>query len=423
MKKHLRFLTLALLAFTANSVFAANEVGYKFSITKANGTKFAVEVLTVCEFKEDGTTVAKNGTVKLYRFTQSEDAPATSISLASFKVSFGTYDIVEIGDNVFMNQTDITKITSAGALEKIGESAFEGCTNLETFSEGNACTKLATIGDYAFRGCEKLYQLGDVTDKVKFATSAGLGENTLSIGKEAFKDCTSIVSLTNNTNISVIGESAFEGCTSLVEIYSQFAKCKNIPASAFAGCPLTEVNVSAAGYATYTAKSSLDFTNAAVKAYKIAVDGENLTLTKMNKVTRGDAVLLYAEGGKVESIPVWGGNWKKHDTGLVAVTEDIEALASEDENGTNYILNNGESGIGFYKANGQKVAAGKAYLNVPVTAAKSFMAMNMSEAVTGINNAISEKAADGKMYNLNGQRVSNNYKGVVVVNGKKVLVK
>ena len=69
------------------------------------------------------------------------------------------------------------------------------------------------------------------------------------------------------------------------------------------------------------------------------------------------------------------------------------------------------------------MAAGKAYLNVPVTAAKSFMAMNMSEAVTGINNAISEKAADGKMYNLNGQRVSNNYKGVVVVNGKKVLVK
>ena len=40
MKKHLRFLTLALLAFTANSVFAANEVGSKFSITKANGTKF-----------------------------------------------------------------------------------------------------------------------------------------------------------------------------------------------------------------------------------------------------------------------------------------------------------------------------------------------------------------------------------------------
>jgi len=204
MKKHLRFLTLALLAFTANSVFAANEVGYKFSV-KRSGATLSFEVLTVCEFEEDGTTVAKYGTVKFRKFTQNEDTPVTSISLAPFKVSFGTYDIVEIGDNVFMNQTDITKITSAGALEKIGESAFEGCTNLETFSEGNACTKLATIGDYSFRGCEKLRQLGNVTNKVKFATSAGLGENTLSIGKEAFKDCTSIVSLSNNTNISVIG--------------------------------------------------------------------------------------------------------------------------------------------------------------------------------------------------------------------------
>ena len=125
MKKHLRFLTLALLAFTANSVFAANEVGSKFSITKANGTKFAVEVLTVCEFEEDGTTVAKNGTVKLYRFTQNEDAPATSISLVSFKVSSGTYDIVEIGDNVFMNQTDITKITRAGALERLAKALLK----------------------------------------------------------------------------------------------------------------------------------------------------------------------------------------------------------------------------------------------------------------------------------------------------------
>lgn len=33
------------------------------------------------------------------------------------------------------------------------------------------------------------------------------------------------------------------------------------------------------------------------------------------------------------------------------------------------------------------------------------------------------KNADGKMYNLNGQRVSSSYKGIVIMNGKKYVIK
>ena len=46
-------------------------------------------------------------------------------------------------------------------------------------------------------------------------------------------------------------------------------------------------------------------------------------------------------------------------------------------------------------------------------------------AVTGISQTVvSAKAADGKIYNINGQQVQNTLqKGIYIVNGKKVIVK
>ena len=54
--------------------------------------------------------------------------------------------------------------------------------------------------------------------------------------------------------------------------------------------------------------------------------------------------------------------------------------------------------------------------------AKPFYALGVS-APTGINNAVVEEKVNGVVYNLNGQRVNNSYKGVVIVNGKKVVKK
>ena len=45
------------------------------------------------------------------------------------------------------------------------------------------------------------------------------------------------------------------------------------------------------------------------------------------------------------------------------------------------------------------------------------------EAFAGISAVKSEKAVDGAIYNMSGQRVSNNYKGLVIKNGKKYIAK
>ena len=52
-----------------------------------------------------------------------------------------------------------------------------------------------------------------------------------------------------------------------------------------------------------------------------------------------------------------------------------------------------------------------------------FTGNSVNIVVTGINNVNAAKAENGVMYNLAGQKVNNGYKGVVIMNGKKMLNK
>ena len=451
MKKTLRFFAMAVFAMIASSAFAANEVGYKFSLSSGN-EKFYYEVLTVYQAATEESTEVY-GTLRLYKFVQDSENPVTEIGSnrsLGFKLSIGSFHVVEIADEVFKDQTDIksvaslsyltkigasafegctalTTIGNSSKLTKIGASAFEGCTALETFSPANACTNIAEFGDRAFYGCTSLYQLGDAENSVKFCTSKGAGSAT--VGESAFEGCTSITRLANTLNLAGIGENAFKGCTALNQIgkgNSDLAKCADVPATAFDECPFSKVTVGSTGFATFTAINlPFDFSNTNIKAYKASVSGTDITLTRVNTVTNGEGVLLYAEGGAEEFVPVKGGTVSKNDgNAFVGVTEDIEALASED-NGTNYILNDGVNGVGFYLAADKAVAAGKAYLKVPAEGAKNFYTLTIvdDEMTTGISEVKANALLKDVIYSISGQRVGDNYKGVVIVNGKKVLKK
>ena len=104
-------------------------------------------------------------------------------------------------------------------------------------------------------------------------------------------------------------------------------------------------------------------------------------------------------------------------------------MAAADANCLYYRLtmHNGET-IGFWwgAADGAafNVAANKAYLAVPQNLAKDmgFEFVQDGDATEIILNALSEKN-DAPAYNMQGQRVANNYKGIVIVNGKKYMNK
>ena len=97
------------------------------------------------------------------------------------------------------------------------------------------------------------------------------------------------------------------------------------------------------------------------------------------------------------------------------------AVASAD--GSQYVLANGGSGVGFYKATvGTAIAAGKAYLVNPSDA--PFFLLDVANEATGINVVKgAEFNVNGEVYDLQGRRVAQPTKGLYIVNGKKIVIK
>ena len=192
------------------------------------------------------------------------------------------------------------------------------------------------------------------------------------------------------------------------------------------------VSISAAGMATFCSDKALDFTAVdAIHAYYVNVDNSgNLTFTRIRKIPANTGVLLRNAQGEDQgavaaiNVPVLSGEAEPVDgNAFVAVLEEIAHLASKADGFNNYILNKIDGRLGFYHANNQKVGAGKAYLSIDESIqARDFFGFNEGEA-TGIENVNHETTTNGRCYNLNGQQVSGNYKGIVIVNGKKTIVK
>lgn len=92
----------------------------------------------------------------------------------------------------------------------------------------------------------------------------------------------------------------------------------------------------------------------------------------------------------------------------------------------NYVLADGNKGIGFYKANFTAIAANKAYLpSENITNAQGvMMAFSFGNEVTGIDNVNTAAPAAKKYYDLQGRRVLYPAKGIFVTeDGQKVLFK
>ena len=188
------------------------------------------------------------------------------------------------------------------------------------------------------------------------------------------------------------------------------------------------VTVTEAGFATYVNKDyDLDFSATDIEAYTVKVSTKGVaTLTKVDEVPAGTPVLLYAEGGATEDIPVTTGAADVEGNDLVAGTG--AAVATTDGAYTNMILNVVDEKIGFYFANNQNVAANRAYLHIatelaPDAASGARLSIIFDGETTGIAEVEKAGAENGAIYNLSGQRVSKPANGLYIVNGKKVIIK
>ncbi len=165
----------------------------------------------------------------------------------------------------------------------------------------------------------------------------------------------------------------------------------------------------------------------AVKAYYAsAAAGKVLKLTEITGIIpANEGVILQNTGAADAAINLTITTAEATtltDNRLVGVTAKREGYAVK----SNYVLADGNKGIGFYKANFTAIPANKAYLpSENITNAQGvMMAFSFGDEVTGIDNVNAAAPAAKKYYDLQGRRVLYPAKGIFVTeDGQKVLFK
>ena len=164
-----------------------------------------------------------------------------------------------------------------------------------------------------------------------------------------------------------------------------------------------------------------------VTAYTGAVDGSVLKLTAIESgiIPAGEAVIL--------RLTTENNTATKKQFDLTAITTTATKSTTNKLSGTdvattlstnNYALSLGQFGVGFYLWEDKEIAAHKAYLTLDSpTMAKAFTFMFEDGETTAIEQPTINGKQSSDTYNLNGVRVNDNYKGIVIKNGKKIYQK
>ena len=187
------------------------------------------------------------------------------------------------------------------------------------------------------------------------------------------------------------------------------------------------LNMPSSGFATFSASYPVNYGSLeGLEAYavKLNADTKTITLEKIEgKVPAGKAVLLKGTPNKSYRLTTGEGDEVKFDTDLkvsdgTATSSDAVAV---------YGLATVKGQDGFYKAPiGITIPATCAYLEVANSASsvKCFSLGDHSGSTTGITSVKNEAAGNNApMYNLAGQLVDKGYKGIVIKNGKKIVLK
>lgn len=179
------------------------------------------------------------------------------------------------------------------------------------------------------------------------------------------------------------------------------------------------VLVESTGYATFVAEKDVDFSGSAVEAFAVkeSTKAGYVHLTPITEACAGEAVLIKAPADTY--VLPNAATKPAHIAGnlLKPALEDVTC------DGTQYILADGTEGIGFYKAEGgTTIGAGKGYLKVEGAGIKALLFDNDASGINCKPNAIAQ-TTNQPIYTLAGQRLSKPLRGIMISNGKKLLVK
>lgn len=174
------------------------------------------------------------------------------------------------------------------------------------------------------------------------------------------------------------------------------------------------VSISSAGWATLYTPFPLDFSGVeGLTAYTATLDGSEVTLTEVTNVPANTGVVLKGSEGDY-NIPIINASSTPQGSLQGSATE---ATAYDAVDGyTLYILAlNDEDKAQFFPTNEGEIAAGKAYLPVPIgELAKALRVVIEGETTEVTTPVVSEIEEPEVLVNLAGIPVGKDYKGIVI---------
>ncbi|GEM_PF-7047058 len=191
------------------------------------------------------------------------------------------------------------------------------------------------------------------------------------------------------------------------------------------GEPSVSATIGTTGYTTFASPYALNLsgmtasTGTVTAFYASASDASSVTMTSTTAtVAAGEGLLLKGSVGATITIPVVAsgdaisGNKLKGCTTSTALSANANYWVLVNNGGTAEFQNLAE--------NGATIPEGKAYLDTADPGVKALGIVFAGDTATGVEAPVAAEAVeDGIYYNLNGQQVTKDYKGIVIVNGKK----
>ena len=140
-----------------------------------------------------------------------------------------------IGESAFEGCTSLESVTIPASVKSIGFCVFENCTSLNDVKYGGTLAQWCQMdNDLMLVGNATSIKLSDGTD-LKSLTTLEIPSGVTKIGDSAFASCTSLASVTIPGSVTSIGNSAFAFCTSLASVEIP-ASVESIGRQAFNNC-------------------------------------------------------------------------------------------------------------------------------------------------------------------------------------------
>lgn len=173
---------------------------------------------------QDGITYTKNAAGTAYTVTAHGNQENVVIAK-----EINGLPVTEIADNSFKDDKKLKSVTIAGSIQRIGQFAFLGCSELSSinFEEGADLT----ICRWAFNGCTSLTSIVLPSTLKRFDNNGH------------FKDCKKLASVTfkENNKLTDLGGYCFENCTNLKTINLSPLKTVTIMRGVFKGSGITSI--------------------------------------------------------------------------------------------------------------------------------------------------------------------------------------